>query len=68
VAPESFVARPERVAWAKQVASTYFDVRQGRGALVASMRENENKGSIAPAVMTAIGVGAAAVAVSESES
>jgi hypothetical protein len=64
VAPESFVARPERVAWAKRVAATYFEMRDGRGNLVATLDEIERKTSIAPAVMAALGVGAAAVAVS----
>ncbi|HXI54639.1 MAG TPA: transglycosylase SLT domain-containing protein [Polyangia bacterium] len=67
VAPETFVARPERVGFAKQVAATYFDVRDGRGRMVAELAAKDDKGSLAPAVMAAIGVGAAAVAVSEND-
>jgi len=37
LAPDSFVAMPERLAWAKHVARLYSDLQQGRRHLVAAL-------------------------------
>lgn len=62
MSPGSWIARPERLGFARLVATTYADTRAGRGRLVASLR-GESSDITGPAVLAALGVGAAVAAV-----
>jgi hypothetical protein len=67
LAPGSWIAQPDRLAFAKLVATTFDDVRSGRGKRMVARRQADATDLTGPAVLAALGVGAAVAALKDAE-